>query len=631
MIRSLPSGKLKSLCFLLITLLSGNLFAQHCYWQQKALYKMDIDFDTEKHQFHGKQTVTYFNNSPDTLEKIYYHLYFNAFQPGSMMDVRSRTISDPDDRIGDRISQLREEETGYHKIAYVKQDGKKTSFRVIETIMEVRLAKPLLPGSKTELEMEFDSQVPIQIRRSGRSNKEGIAYSMTQWYPKVVEYDKDGWHPNPYIGREFHGVWGDFDITIHIDSAYTIGGTGYLQNPQEIGKGYEDTTQPLKLPPGGKLHWHFKAPAVHDFAWAADTAYRHLTAQVPGGPLLHFFHKNDTTINDEWEKLPPYAVKCFELMKELIGAYPYEQYTVIQGGDGGMEYPMTTLIVGRIKLGGLISVTVHEAIHSWFQGLLATNEAKYAWMDEGFTTYAQHIVMDSIYHKKKKNPHSGSYSSYFSLVESGLQEPLSTHADHFITNRAYGTAAYSMGCVFLHQLGYVIGRQNLDKGLRIYFNQWQFKHPTPDDLKRIMEKISDIELDWYFDYWINSTKTIDYGIRSVEEQGNKTLITLEKKGEMPMPVDLVITLKNGEKKLYNFPLGMMMGHKPAEDLPFILMEPWPWTYPELSFELDHPLSEIETIEIDPTESMADIERRNNHYPRGKRAFRSRIVSKKTSE
>ena len=187
------------------------------YWQQAVDYTMDIDFDIDTYQYKGKQKLVYTNNSPDVLDKVFYHLYFNAFQPGSQMDVRSRTIRDPDRRVRDRISKLEPNEIGYIKVNSLKQNGSAVSFETVGTILEVVLNSPIKPGESVTFEMDFDAQVPVQIRRSGRNSKEGIALSMAQWYPKLAEYDFEGWHTPPYIGREFHGVWGDFDVTIHLD------------------------------------------------------------------------------------------------------------------------------------------------------------------------------------------------------------------------------------------------------------------------------------------------------------------------------------------------------------------------------------------------------------------------------
>ncbi len=152
--------------------------------------------------------------------------------------------------------------------------------RCLETILEVKLDKPIPPKSKVIFDMEFQAQVPVQVRRSGRDNAEGVRYSMSQWYPKLCEYDDEGWHPTPYIAREFYGVWGDFDVNISIDKNYIIGATGYLQNANQVGYGYEAPGAKVARPAGNKLVWHFNAPNVHDFVWAADPDYIHLTKKV---------------------------------------------------------------------------------------------------------------------------------------------------------------------------------------------------------------------------------------------------------------------------------------------------------------------------------------------------------------
>jgi len=321
----------KSGFFLLLILLPVSLlFAQRSgYWQQEADYKMDIDFDVETNRFDGKQVLVYSNNSPDTLERVFYHLYFNAFQPNSMMDKRSRTIEDPDSRVLDRIFHYVETEIGYQEIESLTQNGTPVDFTVKGTIMEVHLDEPISPGSKTIFEMTFHAQVPLQTRRSGRDNSEGIRYSMSQWYPKIAEYDHRGWHPNPYIAREFHGVFGHFDITIHIDREYVVAATGYLQNPKQVGFGYESADDQIQKPAADKLSWHFTSGYQHDFMWAADTDYIHVTAQVPNGPLLRFFYQADPLAENadeeqqdqllaNWEKLPEFTVKAFEYMNASI-------------------------------------------------------------------------------------------------------------------------------------------------------------------------------------------------------------------------------------------------------------------------------------------------------------------------
>jgi len=581
------------------------------YWQQGIEYNMDIDMDVNTHKFQGKQEITYYNNSPDTLNKVYYHLYFNAFQPGSMMDMRSLNIADPDRRVGDRISKLNDDEIGYQHVKSLKQDGKAVTYKVDGTILEVRLSKPIMPNSKTKLNMEFEGQVPVQIRRSGRDNAEGVSYSMSQWYPKLAEYDYLGWHTNPYIGREFHGVWGDFDVKLTIDETYTVGGTGYLQNPKDIGHGYADGEGKAK---NGKLTWHFKAPKVHDFMWAADPDYKHTTAKVPNGPTLHFLYQENEDNKENWAKLPELMVNAMQFLNDNFGKYPYEQYSFIQGGDGGMEYPMATLITGNRNFNSLLGVSVHELIHSWYQGVLATNESLYPWMDEGFTSYASDIVMQHLLNPgSDANPHEGSYAGYFYQANSGDEEPLTTHADHYSTNRSYGINSYSKGAVFLHQLSYVIGQDVFMTGMKRYYNTWKFKHPTSIDFIRVMEKVSGIQLDWYLEHFVYSTNQIDYGIKTALGKGDATFVTLEKVKEMMMPVDVYVEYNDGSKEIYYIPLRIMRGAKDVEDenTQRMTLEEWPWTNPTYTLKINKSASDIKKIEIDASKRMADIDRSNN--------------------
>lgn len=575
------------------------------YWQQAVDYTMDIDFDIDTYQYKGKQKLVYTNNSPDVLDKVFYHLYFNAFQPGSQMDVRSRTIRDPDRRVRDRISKLKPNEIGYIKVNSLKQNGSTVSFETVGTILEVVLNSPIKPGESVTFEMDFDAQVPVQIRRSGRNSKEGVALSMAQWYPKLAEYDFEGWHTPPYIGREFHGVWGDFDVTIHLDRNYTIGGSGYLQNPQEVGHGYEDKTKPLNVPKGDKLTWHFKAPNVHDFMWGADNEYNHDIFKMENGIDLHFFYKK--TLEEKylknWKELQPKTAELMTYFSENIGPYPYKQYSVVQGGDGGMEYAMSTLVTGRRSFGSLFGVTAHELAHTWFQFLLATNESLHPWMDEGFTSYISNKAENKILNENKSNPHTGSYRGYRTIVSRGYEESLSTHADRYNTNWAYGTASYSKGNIFLSQLEYVIGSDNVANGLKKYFADFSFKHPTPNDIKRSMEKVSGLHLDWYLNEWTQTTHTIDYAVKSVE---GKT-ITLERIGQMPMPIDLEVTYEDGTTEPFNIAIEMMRGNKPTSAT---ILKDWGWAYPTYSFETS---KNVKAVVIDNSGLMADIDLSNNRF------------------
>ena len=600
--------------------LSSSVQAQPDRWQQRIKYIINVNMNVQTNRFTGTEKIEYINNSPDTLDRIFFHVYWNAFQPNSSMDVRSRElgktvltnrrgdeVADWDARVRDRISKLKEEEIGFQNVKSVKINGIEQKLRNYETILEVKLDKPILPKTKTLLDVSFEAQVPLQIRRSGRDNAEGVRYSMSQWYPKVAEYDYQGWNANPYIAREFYGVWGDYDVSINIDKNYFVTAGGDLINANEIGLGYETTAVKPNPVTGKTITWKWQAYNVHDFVWAADTSYKMITRPVKDGPLIRVVYKKTDSLNDaKWQRSADTAALAYPFIAKTFGAYPYKTYTFIQGGDGGMEYPMATLV----KNAG-IGTFIHEWLHSWYPGMLGTNESLFPWMDEGFTDYAGMRVVCN-FRNIPSTIYDNEYKGYFNLARSGMEEPLSTHADHYNTNYGYSNAAYSKGAVFLNQLGYIVGDKVLDKILLEYYRQWRFKHPNVNDFVRVAEKASSIELQWYKEYWVNSTKTIDYAVGDINVVNGKTQITLKRIGKMPMPIDVLITYKDGTKELHYIPLSLMYGEKSAEDsIPRMVHTEWKWTHPEYNFETGRSIKEIKSIEIDPSQRMADINRTNN--------------------
>ena len=607
----------------------GNLLAQSsAYWQQHVNYKMDVAVDVKNYRYKGKQELVYTNNSSDTLKRVFYHLFNNAFQPGSEMDARIQSIIDPDKRMVDsvnvagkalkvsRIETLKPNEIGYLNISNFKQDGLIANTKTVGTILEVILVNPILPNSKTTFTLDFDGQVPIQIRRSGRNNIEGVELSMAQWYPKIAEFDFEGWHADPYIAREFQGVWGDFDVKITIDKNYILGGTGYLQNPNEIGYGYQDESVKVRLPKKTKtLTWHFYAPMVHDFAWAADKNYLHDVVKGPNNVDLHFLYKNNPKIIDNWKALQPKMVAVMDFYNKAVGDYPYKQYSFIQGGDGGMEYAMCTLMLGNSKFQSIVGTGAHELGHSWFQHILASNESKHPWMDEGFTSYIEDLALNEINEKKKENPFESAYKAYYKLVEAGKEQPQTTHGDRYDENKSYSVSSYYKGEIFLSQLEYVIGKENVKKTLKKYFQDFKFKHPTPNDIKRTAERVSGANLDWYLTDWTQTTNKIDYGIKDVKENGDKTIVTLERFGRMPMPIDIEVEYTDGTKESFYIPLRMMSFEKenPNPTIKRMVLNDWAWAYPTYEFSILKNRTVIKKITIDPSKLMADVKQEDNSY------------------
>lgn len=607
---------MKKIAIVLLLLSTQLLYSQRPgYWQQSIHYDMNIDFDVENHQFKGEQQIQYVNNSPDTLNRLYFHLYFNAFQAGSMMDQRSQDLPDPDGRIANRIGKLKQGEMGYHRIDQFLVNGAAPAFEIFGTLMRIDLLDPILPGDTAKIECLFHSQVPLQVRRSGRMNSEGVDYTMTQWYPKMAEYSERGWHTQQYVNREFFGVFGSFDVHINIDSEFILGGTGVLQNACELDKRVAEVycKDKLKKRKDKKQTWHFHAENVHDFAWAADDEYEISHVETPSGVDLYFLRLPDTDENS-WLTLEAYTLRFIEEMSKEFGAYPYEQFSVIQGGDGGMEYPMCTMILGRggkDNLGGMIALMVHEAAHNWYYGVLGFDEQRYPWMDEGFTTYAENVILNSLFNLDEDNPHEGSYKAFRRLKSKGFEEALTTPADHYQRNRTYGASAYSMGNLYLSQLEYIVGREILRNSLREFFNTWKFKHPEPNDLLKIIERRSGMQLHWFHDLWIGTTQSIDYALLDVRGSGRyETIMKIRREGSFPMPLEVLITLKSGSKRMMYVPTDLTVVPKTTT---FTYVDTWPWTMREKEIRIPINFNEIEKIEIDPMSWMADVNTDNQTW------------------
>jgi hypothetical protein len=577
---------------------------------------MQIDFNAAENKFSGYQKAIYSNNSPDTLLNIFYHLFYNAFQPGSAMAERAMHIMDQEGSIVQKFMNLKPDEYGSEQIDSLKINGKLQEFKIAGTIMKIMLDKPIAPKTNTVIELWFKTQVPKLIVRGGRDNNEKVAFTMTQWYPKIAAYDRAGWHTEEYIRREFFGPFADFDVSIKIDKHYCLAATGVLQNPDEIGYGYE--TKKINAQNNGEnLVWKFKANQVHDFAWAADTNYRHTKRETKNGIQLHFYYKPSTATVEDWNDLPAQVENIFTWMENKVGPYPYPQYSLVQGGSGGTEYPMLTMILGKrpeskgmSKGYPIITLAIHEIMHNWWYAVVANDENRNAWLDEGFAQFFQYEYTDFL--SNQEGQHKAIQASYDYMIppaKQGAFEPMTTPADYFSANWGYSLAAYHRGAVFLNQLRYITGEDSFWKGIKAYYKKWSFAHPDGDDFIHCMEEASGMQLKWYLDLWTKTTKQIDYALGTIEKKGKETMIPLIQKGLMPMPVDISIELKDGTKLNYTIPQVSMYGEKKEKDLK--VATPWSWTNPQYNLIVPAEYENIKKIEIDPEKYLFDLNRANN--------------------
>lgn len=568
-------------------------------FQQQTDYNIKVFLDTEKRSLDGQMRLIFYNNSADTLDKIYFHLYWNAFQYNSPMAYRAQYV-DTKNKSMLKIKDLSEKDQGSMKINQIQVNSKFAKVVVYGSIAEVSLAQPILPRSKNYIDLNFYAKIPPLLRRAGYSlDSEKTEFSIAQWYPKLVQYDDAGWHPIFYVAREFYGIFGDFHLSINSPKSYIVAAGASLDSVSNS----SDTSRKI---------WHFSTHNTHDIMWAADKDFHYFSDTIPNyGIRLNFYYKTkDSTQIRSWINLHEKILHSYPLMDSLFGNYPYPEYTFIQGGDGGMEYQMGTLIRDANY-----STAVHEWFHSWFQGILANNEARYAWLDEGFTSYATSRIVAQLYpdeqQKKSRLANISYYNYYYKFLKqkNNHEEPMVTLADFYEKDQAYTIGSYIKGSIFLSQLGYIVGDNLRDKIIKTYKTKYQFQHPDPDDFIALAEKISGIQLKWYLNFWINTTKTINYNIK---HKKNKIIIT--RKGQIPMPIDLVVYYDNGEKEIHYIPLDLMLGKKVENEYPgsyTIIHDDWIWTNPKYEFELKTNGRKVKKIVIDPSLRLADIDRKDN--------------------
>jgi hypothetical protein len=369
------------------------------------VHTMNVTVNDDDYTFKGTSRVEFTNNTPDTLRQIFFHAHFNAFQPNSLTAKRVAAIG-PNRLKPETFANLKPNEIGKLDIlpgtSTIGGNGVPFTVERIGTIIRLDLSKPLLPQERITLEFEFVGQVPVQVRRSGRNNAQGVRYSMAQWFPKLCQYDAHGWQNNQFVLREFYGVWGKYDVKITLPAKLVVGASGDLQNPQECGFGYVATGDTTVMPrsdaekPQGLKTWHFVAFPVHDFAWVADADYIHRVVKMPAsspvsaGMTFHILTK--PKYDAVWRNATDWLPRIFRFLGEKYLPYPYKQFTCTQAGDGGMEYP-NLVMVRSSDYNGTLGTVAHEAIHQWFYGMVANNETKHAWMDEGITDYLTDRIM----------------------------------------------------------------------------------------------------------------------------------------------------------------------------------------------------------------------------------------------
>ncbi len=496
--------------------------AQKNYFQQKVDYAIEAWLNVPQKAIHGKLTLDYINQSPDTLSFLWFHIWPNAYSNNNTA-LAKQIENDKELR-----KSTKKASKGYMDSLAFTAHGKKLVIEphpVHPDIIKVILTEPLLPGNSVQLQTPFYNKLPSYYSRSGEFDGQFIA---TQWYPKPAVYDKDGWHEMPYLDMgEFYAEFGNYKVSLTVPGNMIVGASGLLQNKEELEKykstGLANTNNnpkaftALSFESNNPKTLHYIAENVHDFAWFAQPEFlvQYDTCKLASGKIIDVFSYYRKEARRNWMQSIDYLKAGIRFYSAEFGEYPHPQVSAVEGpknvNSGGMEYPMITLItVPEKNMEEQLEITiVHEVGHNWLQGILGTNERNYPWFDEGFNTFFQFkyeaqqkknsVLGKSIPDNVKQMP----ANEFFGLIMQSMAQipfkyPVDTHSADFDNKESYGITAYIKGAIWLFILESRMGQDKFSTGIHTYFDTWKFRHPSPMDFKKVMEEAAGFPLDDVF-------------------------------------------------------------------------------------------------------------------------------------
>ena len=566
---------------LALLFLPFTMFAQQCYWQQQVDYKIEVELDDEDHVLEGFITMQYKNNSPNTLNYIYIHLWPNAYRNHeSALADQLLENGDPSFRFS-KLSQR-----GFIDKLSFKLNAEACVWKYDSNSIEIaklELNEPLASGESVTIATPFRVKLPDSYSRMGHV---GQSYQITQWYPKPAVYDKDGWHPFPYLDQgEFYSEYGTYDVSITLPKNYVVGATGDLQNKEELQwlnelaektKAIENFDErDMKFPPSDSTYktLRYKQKDIHDFGWFADKRYHVLKGEVELPQSKRKVITWAMFTNEYakyWKKSSTYLHDAIYYYSDWIGEYPYAQVTAVDGAlsaGGGMEYPNVTVIGAVNSDFNLDVVITHEVGHNWFYGILGTNERKHPWMDEGINSYYEQRYIDTKYPDRGllETRRTGfskfldiAQYKYRYLMDIGYQVNARENLDQPIeltsrkyTSYNYGAIVYGKSSLVFNYLEAYLGKQVFDKVMKQYFDTWKYKHPQPEDLRALFKQETGKDLNWFFDDLIQTTKKVDYKIQGkgiaegqAIESENKQAFAVKNVGDIASPLTISVLKKD---------------------------------------------------------------------------------------
>jgi len=606
----------------------------HDYWQNEADYDIAVTLDPSENKIFGSETITYTNNSHDSLEFLWLQLDQNLFEDGS----RGNAIIPIN---GSRNGARGQSFDGGYKISSVSvTDGKgrrqKTAvvkYKLYETRMKVYLPQPLkAEGGKIKLNIAFSFTSPDygSDRMGVLETKNGKLFTIAQWYPRMCVYDDlVGWNTLPYLGAgEFYLEYGDFNIDITAPSEHIVVCSGELLNPSDVYtplqekrwataeksdetvfiRSADEVNSPDSRPESGALTWKFRIENARDAAWASSSAFILDAARInlPSGEksMAVSAYPIESMGDKAWGRSTEYTKYSIEHYSKKWLEYPYSTAINVAGIVGGMEYPGVSFCSYKATEAGLWGVTDHEFGHIWFPMIVGSNERLYAWMDEGFNSFINELSTmefnEGEYYRGPSDMHRQAQRLAQFETFMGEMEPMISAPDN-LKEMSLGILGYQKPAQVLMMLrNSVLGAERFDEAFKEYVHRWAYKHPGPDDFFRTMENVSGEDLGWFWRSWILNNWKLDQAVTGVSYKKNfdkiyKAKITIKNMEKIPMPVEIEITTVSGLKIMKNLPV-----------------EVWKRNV-EWSFMVDVS-EEISSVIIDPDKKYPDVNSANNVWP-----------------
>lgn len=564
-------GTMKLVFSLLSFFFALHLQAQKEYFQQEVNYKIKVQLDDQAHMLNGYIEIEYINNAPETLDFLYFHLWPNAFKDQSSAFAKQQRIFG-----SNKFFFADEEDRGYiDQLNFtINETAVKWDFYDENPdIAKVILNQPLASGEKLTIQTPFRVKIPASFSRLGH---EGQSYQITQWYPKPAVYDRDGWHPMPYLDMgEFYSEFGNYEVAITLPENYVVGATGQLQEVAEqqfLARKVEKTKEFLSNLDSTEINESneniplsstrpktisYRAEKIHDFAWFADKRFmvQKSAVTLASGKVVDTWTMFTKFEADLWKKSINYIDEAVRFMSEQVGEYPWPQATAVQAAlsaGGGMEYPMITVIdeVGNART--LDELILHEVGHNWFYGILANNERTHPWMDEGINTFYEQRYNEEKYGSQNFNflPDFVYGDSKIDFLELSYlyqarrnQDQAAATTSEELSRINYFLSSYEKPVRALRHLEAYLGRATFDRLMQGYYQEWKFKHPRPEDFRAYLENNSTKDLSWLFDDYLYASKKLDYQLKGVKNR-EEILLDVKNAGSIVAPFP-IHALKNG--------------------------------------------------------------------------------------